>query len=79
MIKDFENVKTQSEDVHLTRYIISWLKEGGSLEDNRTELFEGWLRSHNLTDEEISKLEFMMECGRMELEHSAYLWMKNHR
>lgn len=78
MIKDFDNVKTQSEGVHLSRYIISWLKEGGNLNDVYEETFEAWLRSHELTDEEISKLKFMMECGKMELEHSAYDWMQNH-
>lgn len=79
MIKDFDNVKTQAEQVHLSRYIISWLKSGGQISDARSKTFEAWLKSHELTDEEINKLTFMMECGRMELEFSATEWMRNHK
>lgn len=59
-------------DVHETRYIVSWLKAGGDLRygENYDE-FREWLKSLELMDEEIDHVVYLASNGKMELETSA--------
>ena len=66
----FENKKIK--DVHATRYIMSWIRVGGSLSMNEgCDDFEKWLKSLELTEEEIDYIWQIARNGKMELEHSA--------
>lgn len=71
----FENKKTKSEGVHYSRYIMSWIREGGSRTNRRA--FECWLDSlGNLTEDEIYEIGEMFGNGRFELERSVAHFLK---
>lgn len=73
---DFENKKTHF-GIHYTRYIISWIRIGGELRDRGPiEPFLDWLRSLELTEDEIDDIRFLATNGKMELEHDAYHFIK---
>lgn len=76
MAKDFENAKTHN-GIHYSRYISSWMRKGGKIYPEG--LFYRWLREkEQLTEEEISDINFMVTTGKMELEMSAMMFMKEH-
>lgn len=66
----FENKMTKA-GIHYSRYIASWKNAGGSY----TYLFEEWLKHLGCTDEEISDMKEMYNCGKLELETDAKLWL----
>ena len=76
----FENKLTHN-GIHYTRYIVSWHVGGGEkLRNVRNENFENWLRdSQHLTEEEINDIHDIYTNGKMELESSVRLWLKEHK
>ena len=74
---DFSNKKTHN-GIHYTRYIMSWIREGGSLWFNRYDSdFAKWLKTQDLTDEEIYEICELAQCGKLELEISAKQFIKS--
>ena len=57
---------------YATRFIASWLREGGKLQyGNDVDNFEKWLSSLGLKEEDITRIRFLATNGKMELETSA--------
>ena len=71
----FENKMIKG--VHASRYIASWVRSGGSLKYRR-EPFREWLFSEGLTEEEVDHVDYLAHNGRMELEDSSKLFLKNY-
>ena len=66
----FENKKFN--DIHATRYIVSWVRMGGKLRYGKDiEDFCNWLSSIGLSEEEVNYIELLATNGKMELEVSA--------
>lgn len=66
------------KDVHETRYIASWLKVGGELNTYQDiDNFRNWLLSLGLTEDEAYHVSNLATCGRIELEASARIFIKN--
>lgn len=65
--------------VHATRYIASWIREGGKLGyfGEGVDDFNKWLKSLGLSDEDIEDIMYLARNGRLELETSARNFMKN--
>lgn len=72
----FENKKTHN-GIHYSRYIASWKKMGGKI--YRGGLFEQWLKKEGLTEEEISDILLLAENGKLELEYSARMFMRENK
>lgn len=72
----FENKKTEGQKVHYSRYIASWKNAGGHYYG---EQFEKWLRSNGLTEQEISDVKELANCGKMELEVGAKFYVNKMR
>lgn len=68
---DYENVKTKRDGVYYTRYIASWINEGGYDKYGFEDPFASWLYSEGLTDFEIADVIFLAKNGRFELERSV--------
>lgn len=66
MAKQFENAKTEVQEVRYSRYIASWLICGG---DYFGEQFKNWLRANRCTEEEVYNIYEMATCGKMELQN----------
>lgn len=64
----FENVLVQG--VHVTRYIMSYIRMGGDLSKQTWE-FEDWLESLGLSEAEVDTIVRIANNGRLELELSA--------
>lgn len=68
--------------IHASRYIVSWVKSGGSLKGSRrNSKFVEWLKSltingRSLTEEEIDRIYHLSSNGKMELEHLAKEFLK---
>lgn len=59
-------------DIHGTRYIISWLKAGGRLYYGvDVDNFRKWLLSLGLTEDEVYHISNIATCGKLELENNA--------
>lgn len=60
-------------DIYASRFIMSWVRSGGKLKINGEGYyeFEKWLKSFNLSEEEISDITFLAKNGKFELEISA--------
>lgn len=71
----FENKLDSKYGIHYTRWIMSWIREGGSCRD--LPGFISWLDTLNLDDEDINNMSFMMSNGKMECEDSAKKFLKN--
>lgn len=57
---------------YATRYIASWLREGGKLRTGKdVGDFCRWLSSMGLSEDEVRHIKFLAENGKMELEDSA--------
>ena len=67
----FENKKTKEQEIHYSRYIISWINGGGYEKYDFSEEFEDWLKRNNCTEDEIRDIREMAMCGKMELEYDA--------
>ena len=66
----FENKKFN--DIHATRYIISWVKMGGKLKYGKdVEDFQNWLLSIGLSEEDADYIVLLATCGKVELEVNA--------
>ena len=66
-------------DIHKSRYIASWLKEGGRLyygED--IDNFYKWLLSLGLTEDEAQQVVNLATNGKLELENSARKFLNEH-
>ena len=73
----FENLKDKKNKIHYTRYIMSWIREGGDCND--LDWFAEWLASLELDKEDISEIRFIMSNGKMELESSARKFLANRK
>ena len=73
----FENARIKG--VHASRYIMSYLREGG--EANYRDKFREWLKSlpMELTEEEIDYIVGIYDNGKMELEMNAKRFLKNYK
>ena len=65
------------EGIHISRYVVSWVKEGGKL--NYT--FKEWLRSltingRKLTEDDIRDIYNFGTNGKLELETDAKQFLK---
>ena len=57
---------------YATRFIASWLREGGELRYGKdVDNFVEWLSSLGLSEEDISDIKFLATNGKLELEYSA--------
>ena len=66
----FENKKFN--DIHATRYIVSWVRMGGELRYGKgVDDFYNWLLSLGLNEEEADYITEIARCGKLELEVSA--------
>lgn len=76
MNNQFENALIKG--VHATRFIMSWVREGGNLHWNGRgyKEFSDWLSSMGLNDEEIGTILEIARNGKMELETSAEKYLK---
>lgn len=65
--------------VHASRYIMSWLRSGGTFNIRGEGYYEfkEWLDSLGLEDEDAEYIVQLARNGRMELETSAKLFIKN--
>ena len=76
---DFENKLTHN-GIHYSRYIASWTRVCKFTSDYRllyfNSLFEDWLRSEGLNDEEIKDIVRIAINGKMELEDSVRRFLK---
>lgn len=63
--------------IHVTRFIASWVREGGVLRTGGDyEDFEGWLRTliidgEPLSEDDVRHILHLTKNGKMELEYSA--------
>ena len=73
----FENARIKG--VHASRYIMSYLREGGSIRDR--DKFRKWLKSlpMELEKEEISHIVEIYDNGKLELEVNASRFLKNYK
>ena len=64
---------------HASRYIMSYLREGG--EARYRDKFRKWLKSlpMELTEEEIDYIVDIYDNGKMELEMNAKSFLKNYK
>ena len=66
------------EGIHISRFVASWVKEGGKL----TFEFKEWLKTltingRQLTNEEIQDIYNFGTNGKLELETLAAMFLKN--
>ena len=72
----FENKKFN--DIHATRYIMSWVRMGGKLKYGKEiDNFEKWLLSIGLNEEEADYIVLLATNGKLELEVSAKAFLAN--
>ena len=73
----FDNVRIKG--VHASRYIMSYLREGG--EANYRDKFRKWLKSlpMELTEEEIDHILEIYSNGKLEFEINAKSFLKNYK
>ena len=73
----FEN-KVINGYTYATRFIASWVREGGKLRTKEDiDNFYKWLLSLDLSKEDADHIKFLATNGKMELEHSAKMFLKN--
>ena len=74
----FENFFVQ-DYAHASRFIASWLREGGNLRRHDDyKLFREWLVSIGVTPENAKRISFLAENGKLELEEMAKRFLKEH-
>lgn len=81
-MKEFEN-KTEC-GLHPTRFIMSWVRAGGTFSHRGIgyDDFWDWLKTliidgKPLSDNDVDHIMFLANNGKMELEHSAKTYLKN--
>lgn len=73
----FEN-KQINGYTYATRYIASWLREGGQLQYGEDiDNFYKWLLSTGLSKEDADHIKFLATNGKMELEYKAKMFLAN--
>ena len=73
----FEN-KQINGYTYATRFIASWLRSGGQLRYEKDyDNFYEWLLSLDLSKEDADDIKFLATNGKMELEYSAKMFLKN--
>lgn len=79
-IDEFENKLING--IHVSRYVVSWVKAGGNLLGSRRKSkFIDWLKTlkingRTLTEEEIDFIWNFASSGKMELESKASKFLK---
>ena len=70
----FENKVDKVYGVHYSRWIMSWIREGGYFVSTGTGYwqFKEWLKSMNVDKDDIDAIMEMAMNGKMEFEHSAW-------
>lgn len=65
--------------IHATRYIMSWVREGGMLKcrDEGVDDFQKWLLSLGLAEDDAQYIVYLAMNGKLELETSANNYLKN--
>ena len=70
--------KLKNTDIYATRFIASWIREGGQLRyRNDYDNFYKWLLSLGLSKEDAKHVKFLAENGKLELENSAKKFLAN--
>ena len=73
----FKNNKVN--EIHKSRYIASWLRAGGHLYFvEEVNDFRDWLLSTGMTEKEAAEIVEMATTGKLELENSAEVFLKEH-
>ena len=64
---------------YATRFIMSWVRAGGSLRKNGEgyDDFYNWLLSLGLNKNDADDIKFLAENGKMEFEYSAKKFLEN--
>lgn len=58
--------------IHATRYIMSWVREGGQLcTGGDIDDFNEWLLSLGLSEDDADYIKYLATNGKLELETSA--------
>ena len=65
--------------IHATRYIMSWVHEGGKLgvSYRSNDNFRRWLLSLGLTEDESKYIVHLANNGKLELEYSANKFLES--
>lgn len=71
---DWSNPKT-TKGIRYSRYIASWTRTAKEHINDRN-LFEKWLKTQGLTDDEVIDILEQYHCGKMELEHDIKRFMQ---
>lgn len=67
----FENIMINGY-IYATRFIASWIKAGGTFNKFGDFIkFENWLKSLELSKEDIRCIKFLATNGKLELEEDA--------
>ena len=70
--------KLKNTDIYATRFIASWIREGGQLRyGDDYDNFYKWLLSLGLSKEDADHVKFLAENGKLELENSAKKFLAN--
>ena len=56
-------------DIHASRYIASWVREGGSVQHTRD--MDKWLKTLGLSERDRNHITYLATNGKLELEYSA--------
>lgn len=72
----FENIMIDGY-IYATRFIASWIKVGGTLnKPGDLTKFVNWLKSLELSENEIYSIKFLATNGKLELEDDAKKFLK---
>lgn len=64
--------------IHVTRYIMSWVRKGGQLRyGDDIDNFYDWLLSLGLNEDEADYIKYIATNGKLELETKAMMFLKN--
>ena len=73
----FENIQIDGY-IYATRYIASWLREGGQLRYNKDYInFYNWLIWLGLSKKDAGHIKFLAMNGKAELEYAAKEFLNN--
>lgn len=72
---DWNNPRTNSQDIRYSRYIASWRNIVVGYDDS--EEFKEWLATQNLSDDEIIDIIEMYTCGKFELERDIKRYLES--
>lgn len=75
MYNEWENKKCGRYDARYSRYIASWSNVQGHAYFGFDEKFKEWLRSEGLTEDEVMDCALQANCGKLELETSAKIFL----